>query len=107
MLVYQKKAKRIPRRSAAGREFGDGHHDAGAVDGEASSSDDDSSDDEAETAVAAPAWGLLDAPYKMLLCVNCDLKDASGKSAKMKPGKMAAQCCHRAASALGKRYARL
>ncbi|KAJ8605808.1 hypothetical protein CTAYLR_000549 [Chrysophaeum taylorii] len=39
-------------------------------------------------------WGVLDAPYKMVLCVNMDLRDDDGKPTKMRPGKMAAQCCH-------------
>ena len=30
----------------------------------------------------------------MLLCVNTDLYDEKGGKTKMKPGKMAAQCCH-------------
>jgi peptidyl-tRNA hydrolase len=33
-------------------------------------------------------WGLMDAPYKMVLCVNMELK--------MGKGKVAAQCCHAA-----------
>mmetsp|Transcript_28441 Transcript_28441/g.91678 ORF Transcript_28441/g.91678 Transcript_28441/m.91678 type:complete len:157 (-) Transcript_28441:341-811(-) len=33
-------------------------------------------------------------PYKMLLCVNMDLRDDKGNKTKMKHGKMAAQCCH-------------
>lgn len=39
-------------------------------------------------------WGISHAPFKMLLCVNQELYDGTGKSVKMKPGKVAAQCCH-------------
>ncbi|KAJ1445250.1 peptidyl-tRNA hydrolase [Pelagophyceae sp. CCMP2097] len=35
----------------------------------------------------------------MLLCVNMDLRDDKDKATKMKPGKMAAQCCHAALGA--------
>mmetsp|Transcript_4270 Transcript_4270/g.6035 ORF Transcript_4270/g.6035 Transcript_4270/m.6035 type:complete len:190 (+) Transcript_4270:174-743(+) len=54
--------------------------------------DDSESEDEGER--VRDEWGVLDAPYKMLLCVNMELKDENGKATKMKPGKMAAQCCH-------------
>ncbi|KAH8090233.1 peptidyl-tRNA hydrolase [Aureococcus anophagefferens] len=78
-LTYQRMS--IPQRRANAKfdHLSDDEGNANAVDGA------DSSDDE---------WGLLDAPYKMLLCVNMDLKDEAGKSTKMKPGKVAAQCCH-------------
>ena len=39
-------------------------------------------------------WGVAHAPFKMLLCVNQELYDENGKQTKMKPGKVAAQCCH-------------
>lgn len=41
-----------------------------------------------ENATAAEEWGMNDAPYKMILCVN--------KEIKMGNGKIAAQCCHAA-----------
>ena len=91
--MYQRQQRRIPRRSAAGKAIGPGDVGVGVVDG-ADSDSCSSSDDEHDAPGVADPWGLLDAPYKMLLCVNMDLKDAAGKSAKMKPGKMAAQCCH-------------
>lgn len=53
--------------------------------------DDDSSDDEFGADMSsspAKAWGMKDAPYKMVLCVNTSL--GMGK------GKIAAQCCHAA-----------
>uniref|UniRef100_A0A7S4K0G8 peptidyl-tRNA hydrolase n=1 Tax=Odontella aurita TaxID=265563 RepID=A0A7S4K0G8_9STRA len=57
--------------------------------------DDDSSDDEGDVALGesnesqtARLWGMNNAPYKMVLCVNQDLK--------MGKGKIAAQCCHAA-----------
>lgn len=53
--------------------------------------DDDSSDDEFGadmSASPAKTWGMKDAPYKMVLCVNTSL--GMGK------GKIAAQCCHAA-----------
>ena len=52
---------------------------------------DDSSDDEFEPindSSDSKNWGLMDAPYKMVLCVNTSL--GMGK------GKIAAQCCHAA-----------
>jgi PTH2 family peptidyl-tRNA hydrolase len=39
-------------------------------------------------------WGAAHAPFKMLLCVNQELFRENGKPTKMKPGKVAAQCCH-------------
>lgn len=57
-------------------------------------SDDDDSDDEQTAPLVDKNWGLADAPYKMLLCINTDLKDEAGNRTKMKPGKAAAQCCH-------------
>ena len=74
VLVCQRAARRVPK----------------ALD-----SDDDASDDEEGAPLVAGArWGLRDAPYKMLLCINCDLRDEAGNRTKMKPGKAAAQCCH-------------
>ncbi|KAK7240451.1 aminoacyl-tRNA hydrolase [Aureococcus anophagefferens] len=95
-LTYQRMS--IPQRRANAKfdHLSDDEGNANAVDG-ADSSDDESEPDAAADAAAASnanRWGLLDAPYKMLLCVNMDLKDEAGKSTKMKPGKVAAQCCH-------------
>ena len=74
VLVCQRAARRVPK----------------ALD-----SDDDAADDEEGAPLVAGArWGLRDAPYKMLLCINCDLRDEAGNRTKMKPGKAAAQCCH-------------
>ena len=52
--------------------------------------DDDDEDDNPPTtgSTLCRDWGMKDAPYKMVLCVNTDL--AMGK------GKIAAQCCHAA-----------
>mmetsp|Transcript_3279 Transcript_3279/g.6505 ORF Transcript_3279/g.6505 Transcript_3279/m.6505 type:complete len:200 (+) Transcript_3279:90-689(+) len=44
--------------------------------------------------VASKDWGVLHAPFKMLLLVNQELKDSTGKSTKMSAGKVAAQCGH-------------
>ena len=48
----------------------------------------DSDDDATPVAPSADPtqWGVRDAPYKLVLCVN--------KTLKMGPGKVAAQCCH-------------
>jgi PTH2 family peptidyl-tRNA hydrolase len=60
----------------------------------------DSSDENIEVAssgaaaVEALGWRDGDAPLKMLLCVNVDLRDASGKSVSMTKGKTCAQCGH-------------
>lgn len=43
---------------------------------------------EKDIVIKIDQWGILDAPYKMLLCVNTDLN--------MGKGKIAAQCCHAA-----------
>lgn len=55
--------------------------------------DDDDADDDSDmegltSGGPSSAWGPMDAPYKMVLCVNQEL--AMGK------GKVAAQCCHAA-----------
>jgi len=57
--------------------------------------EDDDSDDEFEPIVMTKgdvdhpkSWGMVDAPYKMVICVNTSL--GMGK------GKIAAQCCHAA-----------
>mmetsp|Transcript_9029 Transcript_9029/g.10450 ORF Transcript_9029/g.10450 Transcript_9029/m.10450 type:complete len:110 (-) Transcript_9029:572-901(-) len=57
-----------------------------------SDSDDDDDDDDTVplTNTSAKEWGMKDAPYKMVLCVNQELG--------MKKGKIAAQCCHAAVS---------
>mmetsp|Transcript_18737 Transcript_18737/g.26567 ORF Transcript_18737/g.26567 Transcript_18737/m.26567 type:complete len:191 (-) Transcript_18737:292-864(-) len=52
-----------------------------------------SSDDELQEQLGKPSsdprgWGMRDCPYKMVLCVNKELK--------MGKGKIAAQCCHAA-----------
>jgi peptidyl-tRNA hydrolase, PTH2 family len=53
---------------------------------------DDDNDDEDMDGVSeggnSSKWGYLDAPYKMVLCVNQELS--------MGKGKIAAQCCHAA-----------
>ena len=51
-------------------------------------SDDDSDMDDLRTGGPSSKWGPLDAPYKMVLCVNQELS--------MGKGKIAAQCCHAA-----------
>ena len=52
-------------------------------------SDEDDEDFERLTNTQTAAqWGMQDAPYKMILCVNKELK--------MGNGKIAAQCCHAA-----------
>lgn len=48
--------------------------------------DDSDEDDEADAALITNKFGLLDGPYKMVLCVNTSLK--------MEKGKIAAQCGH-------------
>jgi PTH2 family peptidyl-tRNA hydrolase len=48
--------------------------------------DDDDDDDEVPTGLIRDNYGVLDAPYKMVLCVNMGLK--------MEKGKIAAQCSH-------------
>eukprot|EP00816_Leptocylindrus_hargravesii_P001877 CAMPEP_0196813048 /NCGR_PEP_ID=MMETSP1362-20130617/33259_1 /TAXON_ID=163516 /ORGANISM="Leptocylindrus danicus, Strain CCMP1856" /LENGTH=157 /DNA_ID=CAMNT_0042189061 /DNA_START=110 /DNA_END=583 /DNA_ORIENTATION=+ len=50
--------------------------------------EDDEDDFEPLMNRSAEQWGLRDAPYKMILCVNKELK--------MGNGKIAAQCCHAA-----------
>eukprot|EP00634_Sargassococcus_sp_CCMP2135_P007926 CAMPEP_0198655908 /NCGR_PEP_ID=MMETSP1467-20131203/8652_1 /TAXON_ID=1462469 /ORGANISM="unid. sp., Strain CCMP2135" /LENGTH=829 /DNA_ID=CAMNT_0044391921 /DNA_START=105 /DNA_END=2596 /DNA_ORIENTATION=- len=60
-------------------------------DGEKDSSSEEEDD---EQATVRDDYGVLDAPYKMLLLVNMDLRDEHGNKTKMKPGKTAAQCCH-------------
>lgn len=73
------------------------HNNNDAADDDASSSSDD--DDEYESSSLAAVeitgnnkdpkqWDLRDAPYKMVLCVNTELK--------MGKGKIAAQCSHAA-----------
>lgn len=52
--------------------------------------DDDDSDDDT-SALIRDNYGILDAPYKMVLCVNMSLK--------MEKGKIAAQCAHAALGA--------
>eukprot|EP00962_Isochrysis_galbana_P007385 scaffold1997_cov126-Isochrysis_galbana.AAC.3 len=60
----------------------------------------ESSDDGVEVAsqglaaVEALRWRDSDAPLKMLLCVNVDLRDANGKPVSMTKGKTCAQCGH-------------
>lgn len=71
--------------------------------------DDDSDDDEGDYSsdeeqdkdlpenildIAPKDWGVLHAPFKMLLIVNQELYDENGKAKKMSHGKVAAQCCH-------------
>lgn len=54
-------------------------------------SDDDEEEEDFEPLAntkTAEQWGMMDAPYKMILCVNKELK--------MGNGKIAAQCCHAA-----------
>jgi PTH2 family peptidyl-tRNA hydrolase len=63
------------------------------------SDDDDSDDDDDDNTVpltnkSAKDWGMKDAPYKMVLCVNQGL--GMGK------GKIAAQCCHAAVACVQK-----
>ena len=67
-----------------------------SIDGADFDDDDSSSDFDDDDSSAAPeidgeisqSWGMRDAPYKMVLCVNTSL--GMGK------GKIAAQCCHAA-----------
>jgi len=65
--------------------------------------EDEESDDEELTpnlqAVVPRDWSLKHAPFKMLLLVNQELYDESGKKTKMTNGKVAAQCCHAALGA--------
>jgi len=75
-LLRQKKRKRNSNTSSSDSE-----------------EDDDSSGDEFEPILMRvgdkdhpKSWGMADAPYKMVLCVNMSLK--------MGKGKVAAQCCH-------------
>ena len=56
--------------------------------------DGDSNHNGRKAADCSKDWGISHAPFKMLLCVNQELYDGTGKSVKMKPGKVAAQCCH-------------
>ena len=56
--------------------------------------DSDSDDESVRETPLRNDYGVVDAPYKMLLCVNMDLRDEKGAKTKMKPGKTAAQCCH-------------
>ena len=56
-----------------------------------SSDDDDNTDEAAAATTDCKSWGLRHAPYKMVLCVNTDLK--------MGKGKIAAQCGHAALGA--------
>lgn len=64
------------------------------VDNHDDNDDDDEFDDDDEdmehlmTGGPSSKWGRLDAPYKMVLCVNQELS--------MGKGKVAAQCCHAA-----------
>jgi len=75
----------------------------------AAGDDDDSDDDDvdevsSEEDIAVDAGGIAarealgwtddDAPLKMLLCVNSDLRDSNGKSVSMTKGKACAQCGH-------------
>jgi PTH2 family peptidyl-tRNA hydrolase len=58
-------------------------------DNEDSGSEDEDEDSlQGTTGGPSSKWGLTDAPYKMVLCVNQDLS--------MGKGKIAAQCCHAA-----------
>lgn len=52
------------------------------------SDDDDEDMDGLTTGGPSSKWGRMDAPYKMVLCVNQELT--------MGKGKVAAQCCHAA-----------
>ena len=70
VLVYQRAKKRIP----VARDYD-------PVDGDDSSDDDDEQAAAAAT-TASDQWGLMDAPYKMLLCVNMDLKDEGAAAAR-------------------------
>jgi PTH2 family peptidyl-tRNA hydrolase len=45
-------------------------------------------------AVEALRWRDCDAPLKMLLCVNVDLRDANDRAVSMTKGKTCAQCGH-------------
>uniref|UniRef100_A0A7S2DCF3 peptidyl-tRNA hydrolase n=2 Tax=Octactis speculum TaxID=3111310 RepID=A0A7S2DCF3_9STRA len=63
--------------------------------------DDDESDEEQEQGLSPEVlqakpqdWDISRGPFKMVLCVNQELYESSGKATKMKPGKTAAQCCH-------------
>jgi hypothetical protein len=60
------------------------------------SSDEDQTEDLPQNIldIAPKDWGVLHAPFKMLLCVNQELYDENGKPKKMTHGKVAAQCCH-------------
>jgi peptidyl-tRNA hydrolase, PTH2 family len=59
-------------------------------DNEDDNSDEEDSDDDQHVDTNGPStsWGMTQAPYKMLLCVNTELR--------MGKGKMAAQCGHAA-----------
>lgn len=72
-----------------------GKQEAHSVNKQSNELEDDSSDDEGDVVLGesteiqtARSWGMRDAPYKMVLCVNQELK--------MGKGKIAAQCCHAA-----------
>ena len=97
VLVYQKSAQRIPSRKQITQEGADGGASTDEEDEDEDESEYESGESEDEnvptTAGATPEdkWGVADAPFKMLLCVNMDLRDENGKNTKMKPGKAAAQ----------------
>lgn len=50
--------------------------------------DNDGENDNNNNVMSCQDWGMMHAPYKMVLCVNTDLN--------MGKGKIAAQCCHAA-----------
>jgi PTH2 family peptidyl-tRNA hydrolase len=82
LLQNQKSKQRPVGKNALGNKQDDAESDDGH------DYDDDSSAGPESDGEISKTWGMKDAPYKMVLCVNTSLG--------MKKGKIAAQCCHAA-----------
>lgn len=100
-------------RWTAGRSHGRiGEGEEEELDADVDEGSELSSDDDVRTAADGVAardaarWSDADAPLKMLLCVNIDLRDANGKSVTMTKGKTCAQCGHATLGAYRKALSR-
>lgn len=89
LLLRSKPAKQETILRLSGGGFDTDDEDETTTDGDDFESINKSfSDGAGGTGVNPKTWGMMDAPYKMILVVNTSLK--------MGKGKIAAQCCHAA-----------
>ena len=89
-LIFSKLLRRLASTKDAAAPPSSSDPSSDDDEDEGSSSESESEDANLVLQCDPSKWGVTSAPYKLVLCVNKELK--------MSPGKIAAQCCHAAVS---------